>query len=99
MNKCILALAATCFCTITLAQTNYPARPVQVIIGWAAGSNLDMMARHLLTSMSAQLGQQFVVVNRDGAIGTIGVGQVASAKPDGYILGAGRQLRFRSGRT
>jgi tripartite-type tricarboxylate transporter receptor subunit TctC len=78
------------WCGAAFSQgNNYPVRPVQVIIGWAAGSNLDVMARHLLTSMSKQLGQQFVVVNHEGAIGTIGVGQVASAKPDGYVLGAG----------
>jgi tripartite-type tricarboxylate transporter receptor subunit TctC len=76
-------------CGGAFSQGNYPVRPVQVIIAWAPGGNIDVMARHLLTSMSAQLGQQFVAINRDGAIGTIGTAQVAIAKPDGYILGAG----------
>ena len=47
------------------------------------------MARNLVTEVAAQLGQPFVVVNREGASGTIGFGQVASAQPDGYTLGAG----------
>jgi len=71
------------------AQSGYPARPVQVIVGYTAGGNVDVMARNLVAAMSTLLGQQFVIVNRDGAAGTIGFGQVASAKPDGYTLGAG----------
>ena len=71
------------------AQTAYPARAVQVIVGFPAGGSVDVMARNLVAAMSAQLGQQFVVVNRDGASGTVGFGQVAGARPDGYTLGAG----------
>jgi tripartite-type tricarboxylate transporter receptor subunit TctC len=47
------------------------------------------MARHLLAAMSARLGQPFVVLNRDGASGSVGFGQLAAARPDGYTLGAG----------
>jgi tripartite-type tricarboxylate transporter receptor subunit TctC len=84
---CIALFSASC--GVAFSQGNYPVHPVQVIIGWAPGSNVDVMARHLLTSMSTQLGQQLVAVNHEGATGTIGVGQVAAAKPDGYTLGAG----------
>jgi tripartite-type tricarboxylate transporter receptor subunit TctC len=71
------------------AQSAYPARAIQVIVAFPAGGSVDVMARNLAAVMSAALGQQFVIVNRDGASGTIGFTQVATAKPDGYTLGAG----------
>ncbi len=71
------------------AQTGYPARSVQVIVAFPAGGNVDVMARNLVAVMAARLGQQFVVVNRDGASGTIGFAHLANAKPDGYTIGAG----------
>lgn len=71
------------------AQSAYPARSVQVIIAFPAGGSVDVMGRHLVAAMSTLLGQQFVVVNRDGASGTIGFGHLAAARPDGYTLGAG----------
>lgn len=72
-----------------LAQSGYPSRPVQVIVGFPAGGSVDVMARQLVAAISGQLGQPFVVVNRDGMSGTIGFGAVAAARPDGYTLGAG----------
>jgi tripartite-type tricarboxylate transporter receptor subunit TctC len=71
------------------AQPAYPSRPVQVIVGFPAAGSVDVMARSLVAAISAQLGQPFVVVNRDGLSGTIGFGAVAGARPDGYTLGAG----------
>ena len=71
------------------AQSAYPSRPVQVIVGFPAGGSVDVMARSLVAAISAQLGQPFVVVNRDGMSGTIGFGALAGARPDGYTLGAG----------
>jgi tripartite-type tricarboxylate transporter receptor subunit TctC len=83
------AALATFFATPALAQTAYPARPVQVIIGFPAGGNVDVMARVLVGAMGEDLRQQFVVVNRDGASGAIGFGLLANATPDGYTLGGG----------
>ena len=54
------------------AQTAYPQKPVQVIVGFSAGGSVDVMARTLVNAISAQLGQSFVIVNRDGASGSIG---------------------------
>lgn len=71
------------------AQSTFPARPVQVIVGFPAGGSVDLMARRGATELSNVLGQNFVVVNRDGASGTIGFGMLASARPDGYVLGGG----------
>jgi tripartite-type tricarboxylate transporter receptor subunit TctC len=83
-----LAAMATLAAAAAIAQP-YPARPVQVIVAFPAGGSVDVMARHLAATLSAGLGQQFVVVNRDGASGTIGFGQVAASRPDGYTLGGG----------
>jgi tripartite-type tricarboxylate transporter receptor subunit TctC len=74
---------------VALAQSGYPSRPVQVIVGFPAGGSVDVMGRQLVAAISGQLGQPFVVVNRDGMSGTIGFGAVAAARPDGYTLGAG----------
>jgi tripartite-type tricarboxylate transporter receptor subunit TctC len=85
-----LALAAALLGAATArAQPAYPARPVQVIVAFPAGGSVDVMARNLVAVMSALLGQQFVVVTRDGASGTIGFAQLAASRPDGYTLGAG----------
>ena len=72
-----------------VAQSAYPQKSVQVIVGFSAGGSVDVMARNLVAAVSAQLGQPFVIVNKDGASGSIGFGQLANATPDGYTLGAG----------
>src|SRR5882672_3910217 len=89
LPRFILALAASIAAGAVWAQGAYPAKPVQVIIAFQPGGSVDVMARHLLNAMSALLGQPFVVLNRDGASGSVGFGQLASSKPDGYTLGAG----------
>jgi tripartite-type tricarboxylate transporter receptor subunit TctC len=60
-----------------------------VIVAFPAGGSVDVMGRNLVAAMSTLLNQQFVVVNRDGASGSVGFGQLAAARPDGYTLGAG----------
>jgi tripartite-type tricarboxylate transporter receptor subunit TctC len=64
----------------------YPTRSVQVVVPWAAGGSVDTMARALTAGMGSALGQQFVVLNRDGASGMVGTGAVAGAPADGYML-------------
>jgi len=65
---------------------SYPAQPVRVIVGFAAGGNTDIIARLLGQWLSERLGQPFVVENRPGA-GTITASQaVAKAEPDGYTI-------------
>jgi tripartite-type tricarboxylate transporter receptor subunit TctC len=87
---CIAAAIST-IATITsaIAQDRYPAQPVQVIIPYSAGGNSDVMGRAFLDNLSKALGGQFLVSNRDGAGGTIGFAQLASARPDGYTLAFG----------
>lgn len=70
-----------------LAQSsNYPTRPVTVIVPQATGGANDTIARIVTAKLSEVLGQQFVVENRPGAGGNIGTAAVAKAKPDGYTL-------------
>jgi tripartite-type tricarboxylate transporter receptor subunit TctC len=70
---------------LAFAQT-YPARPVHVIAGFAAGGGVDITARLIAQWLSDRLGQTFVIENRPGAGGNIGTEAVANAAPDGYTL-------------
>ena len=70
------------------AQT-YPSRPITLIVPFAAGGPVDTVARILSEPMRATLGQSIIVENVTGAAGSIGVGRVARAAPDGYTLSIG----------
>jgi tripartite-type tricarboxylate transporter receptor subunit TctC len=70
------------------AQT-YPARPITMVVPFAAGGPVDMVARILSERMRISLGQTIVVENTTGAAGSIGVGRVARAAADGYTLSIG----------
>ena len=65
---------------------NYPVKPVRIINPFSPGGSLDLVSRLLAKGMSNDLGQQFVVENRPGAGGSIGIELVAKSPPDGYTL-------------
>ena len=67
------------------AQT-YPEKPVRVIVPFAPGGGSDLTARPISQKLTEVLGQQFVVDNRGGAAGVIGMEMTAKASPDGYTL-------------
>ncbi|MDA7418998.1 tripartite tricarboxylate transporter substrate binding protein [Xenophilus arseniciresistens] len=67
----------------------YPSRAVTIVVPFSAGGATDLSARMIATLLSRQLGQPFVVENRAGAGGMIGMGAVARAQADGYTLGWG----------
>jgi len=70
---------------VACAQS-YPNRPVRVVVGQAAGSGSDVLARLIAQRLSERLGQPFVVENRPGAGGNLGAEAVVRASPDGYTL-------------
>jgi tripartite-type tricarboxylate transporter receptor subunit TctC len=64
----------------------YPARPVRIVVGFAAGSTTDVLARLIGQWLSQRLGQSFIVDNRPGAGGNVGTEDVVHADADGYTL-------------
>jgi hypothetical protein len=73
---------------IATAQT-YPSRPITIVIPYAAGGSTDTIGRVMAERMKSSLGQSVIVEDVTGAGGTIAVGRVARAAPDGYTLGLG----------
>jgi tripartite-type tricarboxylate transporter receptor subunit TctC len=89
----VIRILASAIGTIILALTagqsgaqDYPAKPVRIIVPFAAGGPADVYARVLAQHMSDALKQSFVVENRPGAGSIIGTDAVAKAAPDGYTL-------------
>lgn len=80
-----LALSALCSGT-TLAQASYPNKSIKWIVPFPPAGAMDVIARTLGEHMGRQLGQTFVIENRPGAGGNIGVGEVAKAPADGYTM-------------
>jgi len=83
--RALAAVALYSLVGAAAAQT-YPAKPIRVLIGFSAGSEIDTIGRLVAQKMGEGLGQQLVVENRTGAGGTLAAGQVASSAPDGYTL-------------
>ena len=80
-------MAACCSLPVAAADArDYPARPVRMIVGFAAGGFADSTARLIGQRLSEQLGQHFVIDNRGGAGGNIAARTTADAAPDGYTL-------------
>ena len=83
----MLITAPTLVSGATLARaTDWPAKPVTVVVGYAAGGNTDVMARMASKRLSEDLKQSFIVENRIGAGGALAAAYVAQAAPDGYTL-------------
>ena len=68
------------------AQATYPERPVQVVIGFPAGSGADILGRYYTRRLEEKAKQGFVVVNRAGATSNIAIRSVATAPADGYTI-------------
>lgn len=85
-RRSALLLALMCAALSAAAAPDYPSRPIQMIVPFAAGGGLDINARSLAQAMSENLGQPFAVINRDGAAGTIGLNTGAGARADGYTV-------------
>ncbi len=86
-SRLLTAASILVFAGAAQAQSNYPNKPIKMIIPLAAGSAVDNAARVLTQKMSLSLGQNIVIENIPGSAGLIGADRVAKAAPDGYTIG------------
>src|SRR5215217_860519 len=83
----VLRAVALCVPLLAAAQgAKYPAKPIRMVVGYAAGGGSDIMGRLIAQQMSEALGQQVVVENRPGAAQNVAAELVAKAPPDGYTV-------------
>jgi tripartite-type tricarboxylate transporter receptor subunit TctC len=81
-----LATATLIFSSAALHAETYPARPVRLVVPYAAGGGVDIVARAVGQKMATLLGQPVIVDNKPGASTNIGMETVARAQPDGYTI-------------
>ncbi len=90
MTRWILAFATALLgwsvATAPAQAQAYPNKTIRVVVPFSAGSGTDIVARTVAEQLQSQLGQSIIIENRVGAGGTIGIGSVAKADPDGYTL-------------
>lgn len=89
-----LAAAGLCFglalaAPQAAAQDAYPTKPVRFVVSFPPGGSADLMARAVAMKLSEKFGQTFIIDNRPGAGGNIGLDIVAKSAPDGYTIGLG----------
>lgn len=87
-NTAGLLAAAACFAVsgAVLAQPNYPAKPITLVVPYSTGGSTDIITRLIAREFSSQMGRQAIVENRVGGGGVIGWSSVARAPADGYTL-------------
>lgn len=88
--KRIVTFGAALFAAAALnaAAQAWPTKPVKIVVPYPPGGAVDVITRKVAQKLADQLGQPFVVENKPGATGTIGMALVAKSAPDGYTLGA-----------
>jgi putative tricarboxylic transport membrane protein len=96
-------LVMAVLCGPAVAAAEFPERPITLIVPWAPGGSTDQTARVLARAAEASLGQPIVVLNKPGASTTLGMAELAAAKPDGYTVGTlsstAYMIPLRGGRT
>ena len=87
---CVVALAAALAGITNAGAQVYPSRPITLIVPFPPGGSTDVAARIMAERMRPVLGQPIIIENVGGAGGSIGVGRVARAAPDGYTIDIGQ---------
>jgi len=87
----LLALASSFAASVVLpaAAEDYPVRPITIVVPFPAGGPTDAVGRIVAGQMASLLGQSVIIENAAGAGGSIGIGRVARASPDGYTIALG----------
>lgn len=85
-RRLLTATAAALLPLPLFAQTAWPAKPVRIVVPFAAGGTTDILARALAPELSRVFGQPFIIENKPGAGGNVGADNVAKSAPDGYSL-------------
>ncbi len=80
------AVVALAMMSTAAAQTSYPAKPIRLVVGFSAGSSIDIVARVVADKLGSELGESIIVENKPGAAGNIAAGYVARSAKDGYTL-------------
>jgi tripartite-type tricarboxylate transporter receptor subunit TctC len=89
MRTLLYAVALVLQIVGVASAQNYPSRPITMVVPFSAGGPTDTIARIMAERMRGPLGQTVIIENVTGAAGSIGVGRVARAAPDGYTLSIG----------
>src|SRR5690349_4306813 len=90
MRKILVAIAFAFIALGAARADNFPSRPITLIVPFPPGGSTDVAARIMADKMGAALGQPVIVENVGGAGGSIGVGRLARATPDGYTIDIGQ---------
>jgi tripartite-type tricarboxylate transporter receptor subunit TctC len=85
-RRCLAAFLGASLVPLAARADDFPARPITLVVPFAAGGSIDILARLAAQQASTTLGQPVLVDNRGGAAGLIGAASVAKAEPDGYTL-------------
>ncbi len=86
LTRYVLALLATTAWSMAHAQSDFPVKPIRLIIPFTPGGVTDTSGRYIAEQLSLKLKQQVIVENKPGASGNIGANLVSTADPDGYTL-------------
>jgi tripartite-type tricarboxylate transporter receptor subunit TctC len=88
-NKIVVVISGVCLLLaagISWAASDYPRKPIDLVVPWAAGGTSDLTARALAKSLEPIMGQPIIVTNVTGASGAVGHNKVRQTTPDGYTL-------------
>ena len=89
LSAIVIGLMLGCGAIVAAAADDYPSRPITMVVPFAAGGPTDVVGRVMAEHMGRTLGQNVIVEDVTGAAGSIGVGRVAHAPPDGYTISLG----------